>query len=132
MKDLICPKCHKKGFEARHVWDATQRESDLKCSACGEWSFLKEWTGPGMFKVEKSRAYIKYPQSLWESMTHWDMYRALEQEMLELHAAFHRNEISGEHGVIRESIHVQVVAQRIQDEMSRRANDNGKNTHNQA
>lgn len=122
MKDLICPLCHKKGFESRHVWYPEQPESNLKCSACGEWSQLKDWTGPGVFKVELSRARTKYSPELWAKMHPQEMHEALFREVDELKSALWKGDLDGEHGIIRESIHVMVVAQRIQDEMRRRAN----------
>ena len=75
---------------------------------------------PFPFSIEHARAIAKYPPELWEKLHPQEMHDYMLQEADELKAALWREDLYGEHGIIREAVHVQVVAQRIIDEMRRR------------
>lgn len=72
------------------------------------------------FQVEFDRALKKYPPEMWADLHLIEMHMALLREVEELKVALWKGDLDGEHGIIREAIHVQVVAQRIADEMKRR------------
>lgn len=75
---------------------------------------------PFPFKIELEMAIQKHPQAEWEKMQPFDMHGELLGEVDELKSALWAGELNGDHGIIREAVHVQVVAQRIIDEMKRR------------
>jgi len=72
------------------------------------------------FAKEYVAATIKHSPEEWAALKRWEMQQYLEREVRELKLALWLNELEGDHGIIREAIHVQVVAQRIIDEMVRR------------
>jgi hypothetical protein len=72
------------------------------------------------FQAEFKRAVEKYPQAIWEEMHPADMHQRLLLEADELKHALWIGDFGGEHGIIIEAVHVQVMAQRIINEMSRR------------
>jgi len=76
---------------------------------------------PFPFKIELDLAIQKHPQEEWEEMHPSDMHGELLREVDELKRALWAGELDGDHGIIREAVHVQVVAQRIIDEMERRS-----------
>jgi hypothetical protein len=73
-----------------------------------------------LFKAEYERAKAKYSDELWRTLHPTDMIAALLREVTELHLALWNGDLDGEHGTIRESCHVAVVATRISEEMRRR------------
>lgn len=72
------------------------------------------------YQAEFDKAVAKYPPELWSTMHPQHMHEALLQEASELHTALWNGDLDGEHGIIRESIHVEIVARRIREEMTRR------------
>lgn len=72
------------------------------------------------FAKEMARAKEKYPADLWDTIHPSDMLDALHREADELKTALWASDLDGEHGILRESLHVQVVACRISAEMKRR------------
>jgi hypothetical protein len=74
-----------------------------------------------LFAQEYAVALVKYPELLWQAYERWEMLQKLKREVRELELALWVNDIHGEHGILREATHVQVVAQRIIDEMTRRS-----------
>jgi len=74
----------------------------------------------GVFLKEYTAALSKHTPEEWAAFERWEMHQCLEREVGELKRALWCNEMDGEHGIIREAVHVQVVAQRIMDEMLRR------------
>jgi len=72
------------------------------------------------FAKEYVAATVKHPPEEWAALERWEMPRHLEREVRELKLALWLNELEGDHGILREALHVQVVAQRIIDEMVRR------------
>lgn len=56
----------------------------------------------------------------WEELTPWDMHDTLDNERLELFLAEEKHDLTGPHGILRESAQVAVVAARIAIEMTRR------------
>jgi hypothetical protein len=72
------------------------------------------------FAKEYVAATIKHPPEEWAEFQRWEMQQRLEREVRELKLALWLNKLEGYHGILREAIHVQVVAQRIIDEMVRR------------
>ena len=73
-----------------------------------------------LFKTEFGLAVQKHPPQEWAEMHPADMHRELLREVDELNLSLWLDDLDGEHGIIREAVHVQVVAQRIIDEMIRR------------
>jgi hypothetical protein len=73
-----------------------------------------------LFKAEYERAVKKYTPELWSTMHPTEMMEALRHEVDELATALWSCDLNGEHGTIRESCHVAVVATRISEEMRRR------------
>ena len=74
-----------------------------------------------LFKVELELALQKHPPEEWAEFKDWEMQQQLEREVCELEVALWINDLHGDHGILREAVHVQVVAQRIIDEMERRS-----------
>ena len=74
-----------------------------------------------IFAKEYVAALVKHPPKEWARFERWEMHQHHEREVRELQLALWLNELEGEHGILREAVHVQVVAQRIIDEMSRRS-----------
>jgi hypothetical protein len=73
-----------------------------------------------LFKAEYERALTKYPAELWRTLHPTEMIAALLREVTELHLALWNGDLDGLHGSTREAVHVQVVAERISEEMRRR------------
>jgi hypothetical protein len=73
-----------------------------------------------LFAQEYAAALAKHPESRWSTYERWEMFQKLKLETRELHLALWINDLDGEHGILREATHVQVVAQRIIEEMTRR------------
>jgi len=76
---------------------------------------------PTTFAKEFTTAMQKYTPALWAGLHRWQMHQYLKREVRELQRALWVNDLHGEHGIIVEATHVQVVAQRIIDEMTRRS-----------
>ena len=72
------------------------------------------------FAEEMARAKEKYPADLWDTIHPSDMLYALHREVDELKTALWANDLNGLHGILREGMHVIVVATRIRAEMKRR------------
>ena len=72
------------------------------------------------FAEEMARAKEKYPAELWAKLHPWDMAQALKAEFDELYLALWSEDLNGEHGILKEAMHVEVVARRIVSEMKRR------------
>lgn len=72
------------------------------------------------FITEYELAHEAYPPITWAKMHRQEMHRALEREVNELKTALWADDLNGDHGIIKEALHCQVVAQRIIDECSRR------------
>ena len=70
--------------------------------------------------TEMARAKAKYPPGMWAALHPQEMAAALLREAEELKTALWSGDLHGEHGILRESLHVQVVAIRISEEMERR------------
>lgn len=96
--------------------------NNTRCCSCTAFD-------PSTFQEEFNRAVVKYSPELWADLDQMMMIHALEREVDELKTALWKDDYQGEHGIAREAVHVQVVAQRIIDEMGRRAGngDNGTN-----
>lgn len=74
-----------------------------------------------LFQTELSRALQKYPPAVWAAMECDEMVDRLILEAEELRRALLMGDLEGNHGILVEAVHAQVVAQRIMDEMRRRA-----------
>lgn len=73
-----------------------------------------------IYNQELQRGIAKYPPELWATLDGVQMIHALEREVEELKTALWKGELEGDHGIVKESFHVQIVAYRIREEMKRR------------
>jgi hypothetical protein len=73
-----------------------------------------------LFKAEYARALADHPPGKWQGMHPADMLADLQKEVNEVARALWANDLAGDHGIVKECLHVQIVATRISEEMRRR------------